>query len=163
MRAGVDQDRVDFSGIAMKDVRPTDFATRFFFPEFGSHVAFRFDDRPEMVADGRHTRSARESASHPPQLRVRKDPLGSSGRTAADGRSLVDPTARGELTTKRHRRLWAEIDHVGLARPILTTNEIDLALGKPGIDVLRADLRLAPIEMRGCRHVADDKGGATMS
>ncbi|MDH3662181.1 MAG: GFA family protein [Alphaproteobacteria bacterium] len=43
-------DQVTFSGIAMKHVRPTDFATRSFCPECGSHVAFRFDERPEMVA-----------------------------------------------------------------------------------------------------------------
>lgn len=43
-------DQVTFSGIALKHVRPTAFATRSFCPECGSHVAFRFDERPEMVA-----------------------------------------------------------------------------------------------------------------
>ena len=42
-------DQATFSGIAMKDIRPTNFATRSFCPERGSHVAFRFDERPEMV------------------------------------------------------------------------------------------------------------------
>jgi len=43
-------DQVTFSGIAMKDVRPSDFATRSFCPECGSPMTFRFDGKPEFVA-----------------------------------------------------------------------------------------------------------------
>lgn len=48
--AAFDAGRVTFEGIAMKSVRPTDFATRRFCPECGSHIAFQFDARPEDVA-----------------------------------------------------------------------------------------------------------------
>ncbi|MGH1483899.1 MAG: GFA family protein [Geminicoccales bacterium] len=48
--AAFNADQVTFSGIAMKDVRPTDFATRSFCPECGSHITFQFDDKPEFIA-----------------------------------------------------------------------------------------------------------------
>lgn len=43
-------DQVTFPGSTMKDVRPTNFSTLSFYPECGSRITFRFDDRLEMVA-----------------------------------------------------------------------------------------------------------------
>ncbi len=48
--AGFDADKVTFEGGPLKEIRPTDFATRRFCPECGSPMAFQFDARPEDVA-----------------------------------------------------------------------------------------------------------------
>lgn len=47
--AGFETAKVTFEG-PMKQVRPTTFATREFCPECGSHLTFRFDERPAYVA-----------------------------------------------------------------------------------------------------------------
>jgi len=47
--AGFETAKVAFEG-AMKQVRPTDFSVREFCPACGSHLTFRFAERPEYVA-----------------------------------------------------------------------------------------------------------------
>jgi len=58
--------------------------------------------------------------------------------------------------------LRSEIDHVGLAGPILAPEQEDLTFRQHRVDVHRADSCLAAIEMRGRWHVANDEGGAAL-